>query len=61
MENILRSPCTNQCFVPSGMDLCIGCYRTINEIIEWINLTENERIEILKKIDERKKEYGKIR
>lgn len=61
MENILSSPCTNHCFVPPGSDLCSGCFRTIKEIVDWINFTENERTEILKKIDQRKKEHGKIK
>jgi predicted Fe-S protein YdhL (DUF1289 family) len=59
MENILRSPCTNNCFVPPGTDLCTGCYRTIKEIIDWINLTEKERNEVLEKIDKRKIDHGK--
>lgn len=61
MENILQSPCTNNCFVPPGKDICLGCFRSIKEIIDWINLTDNERNEVLKKIDERKKEHGKIK
>lgn len=60
MESVLQSPCTNQCFVPPGTNLCTGCFRTVNEIIDWINLTEEERVEVLKKLDERKKENGKI-
>lgn len=59
MENILQSPCTNNCFVPPGTDICMGCFRSIKEIIDWINLTDNERNEVLKKIDQRKKEHGK--
>ncbi|MBS3945721.1 MAG: DUF1289 domain-containing protein [Melioribacter sp.] len=59
MGNILQSPCTNNCFVPPGTDICMGCFRSIKEIIDWINLTDNERNEVLKKIDQRKKEHGK--
>lgn len=59
MENVVQSPCNNQCFVPPGSDLCMGCFRTIKEIIEWLNLSNLERDEIIKKIELRKKEHGK--
>lgn len=59
MDNILQSPCTNNCFVPPGTEICIGCFRSIKEIIDWINLTDYERNEVLKKIEQRKKEHGK--
>ncbi len=60
MDNIVQSPCTNNCFVPHGTDICLGCFRSIKEIIDWINLTDYEKNEVLKKIDQRKKEHGKI-
>ncbi|MDQ7817677.1 MAG: DUF1289 domain-containing protein [Melioribacteraceae bacterium] len=60
MEDTVHSPCTNQCFVPPGTNLCTGCYRTIQEIIDWLNLTDDGKVEILKRIDYRKKVNEKI-
>lgn len=60
MEDAVHSPCTNQCFVPTGTNLCTGCFRTIQEIIDWLNLTKDQRNEVLKKVDNRKKMNEKI-
>lgn len=59
MESSVTSPCNNLCFIPPGSELCTGCFRSIKEIIEWLNYSEEQKKEILKKIEERKKEYGK--
>lgn len=60
MEETVHSPCTNRCFVPPGTNLCTGCYRIIQEIIDWMNFTDDERNEVLKKIDNRKKANEQI-
>jgi hypothetical protein len=61
MEQIINSPCTNECFVPPGTDLCMGCFRTIKEIMVWIKLTDEQKNELLNKIEIRKNAYGKIK
>lgn len=60
MEEAVHSPCTNRCYVPPGTDICTGCYRTIKEIIDWLNFTHDERKKVLKKIENRIKENEKI-
>ena len=37
----VKSPCIEVCSLNSE-DVCIGCYRTANEIIEWFS-APNER------------------
>lgn len=60
MENVIPSPCNNHCFIPPGSVLCSGCFRTINEIIEWLNLSNEQKKEILRKIEERKRNMEKL-
>lgn len=54
MENI-KSPCNNTCKYVNG--LCVGCYRTREEITHWIHLTNEEKQELLDNIKLRKRSF----
>lgn len=41
------SPCVNICQMDDDSDLCLGCGRTIDEIIAWGSLRENQRQAIM--------------
>ncbi|MEC7764157.1 MAG: DUF1289 domain-containing protein [Pseudomonadota bacterium] len=47
------SPCNKVCQIHPDMRICIGCYRTINEIATWSRLTDMERREIMETLPER--------
>jgi predicted Fe-S protein YdhL (DUF1289 family) len=32
--------------VPEGLEYCIGCGRTLNEIAAWMQLTDSERLQV---------------
>jgi len=36
----VESPCTSVCTIDSATGLCAGCYRTLDEIAGWIDLSE---------------------
>ena len=40
------SPCINICKLNSD-NMCVGCYRTIEEIASWTKLSDAEKIKIL--------------
>ena len=48
------SPCTKVCQIHPEMRLCVGCYRTIDEIASWSRLSDPERREIMEKLPDRK-------
>lgn len=48
------SPCISVCQIDNQTGFCIGCYRTIDEIRDWIISTPDQRQTILAKIAERK-------
>jgi uncharacterized protein len=50
----ISSPCTNKCSIDHETNLCVGCYRTMEEIIRWLEFTLKEKEEILDKIRIRK-------
>jgi len=60
LENII-SPCVRNCCL-NEEDVCLGCFRSIDEILQWKDATEQRKQEIInlanaRKIDHRLK-YG---
>jgi uncharacterized protein len=54
MENaVIISPCNSDCYIDQQTNLCRGCFRTIDEIIRWTNLSKEEKESILQKIKTR--------
>jgi len=48
-------PCTRQCGVSSVTGLCRGCFRKLDEIAKWEQMTKDEKIQVLTLVEERKK------
>ncbi|TXH37296.1 MAG: DUF1289 domain-containing protein [Rhodospirillaceae bacterium] len=48
------SPCISVCQIDNKTGYCIGCYRTIDEIRDWIISTPDQRNAILAQLAERK-------
>ena len=48
------SPCNRVCTLEPGTDLCMGCFRTLDEISGWTRFTNAERIAIRDALAERK-------
>ncbi len=53
----VMSPCVRNCCL-NEKDICLGCFRNLDEIKQWSMSTESERVIVLKKADRRKKEYN---
>jgi predicted Fe-S protein YdhL (DUF1289 family) len=49
----ISSPCINNCCLDEK-DVCVGCYRTISEIIGWRNKPESQKELILLHCKQRK-------
>lgn len=52
------SPCLKICVMHPEAKLCIGCYRTIEEIGTWSRLDSDKRRAILAQLDGRKAQVG---
>ena len=55
--NGLESPCVRDCCLNVN-DVCLGCYRTISEIISWGQSNNEERKTILLMAKQRANEIG---
>ena len=57
----LASPCVGVCLMDPDDGLCMGCYRTIEEIAAWGELPRDGRMEILACLRERRAAAGQDR
>jgi predicted Fe-S protein YdhL (DUF1289 family) len=49
----VASPCTKVCTIDAASGLCVGCGRTLNEIAQWLSLTDKERRRIIDELPAR--------
>jgi len=49
------SPCTGVCALDNH-DVCVGCFRSRDEIAGWIRMTDVERLAVVATLDKRRKE-----
>jgi uncharacterized protein len=48
------SPCVSICRLDDRTGLCVGCFRNIDEIRDWMIMPPDERQAVLRQIDERR-------
>ena len=53
VDETVDSPCTNVCKYDTKEEFCIGCYRTKQELQDWWIMTREQKLETLKKLEER--------
>lgn len=56
-----QSPCVNICVIHPQEGICVGCYRTLEEIAAWAQMGPNQRAAILAELPERKPRLKKRR
>ena len=44
---MVKSPCINICRMDERTGLCVGCLRTIDEIVAWARMSEDEQRALL--------------
>ena len=50
----IESPCVKVCVLHPEAGICLGCYRTRDEIASWSRLSQDERRDIMDVLPERK-------
>jgi len=58
-NNIIQSPCIANCCL-DDKDICMGCYRHIDEITGWYSANTQTRLEILNQCQLRKQSKSKL-
>ena len=54
---MIASPCINICKMDADNGLCIGCFRTIDEITRWSRIDDEQRADILAAVARRRMEH----
>jgi len=53
----VASPCVRNCCLNED-DNCLGCFRSVDEIMEWHSATNERKLKILKLAETRKFDYS---
>lgn len=56
VESEVGTPCVSICVMDAGLGYCIGCFRTLDEIADWINLDSAARLAVWDAIAQRRNE-----
>ncbi len=49
----IKSPCISVCAMDDLSGLCLGCYRTLDEIKDWWDMTPAQQKNLLVELEER--------
>jgi predicted Fe-S protein YdhL (DUF1289 family) len=52
------SPCINICRMDNKSGLCVGCFRTLDEIADWSRADEAARQAVLAAVAERRRKFA---
>ncbi len=53
----VRSPCIGMCWnIDEKRNACLGCFRSLDEVAEWDDMTDAQRRATLKRCKQRSKE-----
>lgn len=54
-EPEVASPCVNVCQMDPDSGYCRGCLRTIEEITDWLDMSNDEKRAVIAQLEQRKK------
>ena len=53
-DTTVPSPCLSICMMDNDSALCDGCFRTLDEIRDWMIMDREEKLAVLAKLDQRR-------
>lgn len=56
-KGTMVSPCVGVCALDED-DVCVGCYRTGQEITLWGSMTDEQRKDVMEKVGKRERAAG---
>lgn len=57
MSKPIWSPCKKICLVDPGQSICVGCFRTMEELGRWTAMSHDERLAMKDELKEREAAY----
>jgi len=56
-QSSVMSPCTGVCTLIPGTELCAGCYRSVDEIRDWLYYDDPAKRQVMQRLDARRLEW----
>lgn len=53
-QSPIESPCISVCRYEN--EVCVGCGRTVDEIVGWYDMTDEQKLTVLSRLDEKDRE-----
>jgi predicted Fe-S protein YdhL (DUF1289 family) len=50
------SPCVSICDLDETSGYCKGCWRTIDEVASWLYYSDDEKAQVIDKLEQRKQQ-----
>lgn len=57
---MIKSPCIRECILDYDEDYCTGCFRCLNDIWDWREKSDEEKLEAIKRADALRKEKKEL-
>ena len=57
MTKEVQSPCISVCRYED--EVCVGCGRTVDEVVEWYNFNDEEKQAVLNRLEKKSKGWIK--
>lgn len=57
MSQGIKTPCVKVCFVDPAAQLCVGCFRKMEELGRWTKYSDEERDMIMAELAARRETY----
>jgi len=58
LDHTVPSPCLSVCRF-DGEPFCVGCFRNVDEIRDWMIMDRDQKLAVLEKLAQRKADAGK--
>lgn len=53
-DTTVPSPCLSICMMDNASSYCEGCFRTLDEIRDWMIMDRDEKLAVLAQLDKRR-------
>lgn len=54
---MIESPCIKVCTLDPTGEMCLGCFRTLEEIGAWAAMSEHQQREVIERLPGRRNEW----
>lgn len=57
----IASPCVRQCGMDAERRYCLGCTRTLDEIVNWSKMSPGQRLAVMQILPDRRAQLARVK